>query len=160
MAAPARGGGVFSVQHIPGFRVIKSLWRGIPMEHVEVLAIVIGVALNASRSGRSRQGIGGMQAMMSVDFGRYLAMTLAAPKRGRPGRYHVALSAIGGAVEALMGPGQGAGRYLAVCGGRKEKDRDSAQKESEKPVQHASVSICSSVHPLPCVPGWLRFQLR
>jgi hypothetical protein len=121
MASTALGGGVLSVEHIAGFGVIKPLWRGVPVEHVEVFAVVIGVALDARRSRWARQRISRVQAVVALNLVGDLAMTLAAPERGRAGGDHVALGTVGGAVHTLMGARERAGGYLAVSEGREEE---------------------------------------
>jgi len=155
VATAASRGGVLAIEHITGLRVVKPLRRGVPMDHVEVLAVVIRMAFDACRAGRSGQRIGGVQAMVAVHFGGDLAMTLrAAERRGSRGD-GVALGAVGGAVEALMRPCQRTRRDLTVQHEREEKCGDSSPREPDKHIQNLSVSNCSRVHRLPCVPGWL-----
>ncbi len=114
VAAAAGGGGVLSVQNVAGLGVVESLRRGIPMDHIEVFAVVIGVALDAGLAGRAGQGIGGVQAVMAVDLGGDFAMALHAAKGRRPRRDGVALGTVGGPVKALMRLGEGARRNLAM----------------------------------------------
>src|ERR1035441_8900409 len=50
---------MLAVQYISGLCVVESRWRWIPVHHLEVLAVVVGVALDARRARRSRAREGG-----------------------------------------------------------------------------------------------------
>jgi hypothetical protein len=116
---------VLSVEHVSRFGMVKALRRRIPVEHIKVFAVVIGVAFHAGCSGGAGQGISGVQAVVTIDLGGYLAVALAAPKRCRAGGYRVALGTVRGAVQALVSPRERAGRYLGVGREREEEKGDS-----------------------------------
>ena len=80
VAIAASGGCVFPIQDIAGLGVVEALHRRVPVEHVEVFAVVVGVALYAGRAGRAGQRIGGMQAVVALHLGGNLAVTLGAPE--------------------------------------------------------------------------------
>ncbi len=54
VAGAAPDARVLAIKQVPGPGVVKTLWRGIPMQQREVLPIVVGVAFHASRPERSR----------------------------------------------------------------------------------------------------------
>ena len=50
VAGTAADAHVLAIEHISRFGVIESLWGWVPMEQVEVLTIVVGVAFYAGRT--------------------------------------------------------------------------------------------------------------
>jgi len=156
MAGTARNTGVFPIERVTGLRVIKAPRGRVPMEQVEVFPVVIGVAFDAGRSGRSGVGKCRMESLVPLQFVFDFAMAFQTVKSRRPGRDLVAFDAIGGPVEALMRPGKGSRRNLRTS--RTAEQHEDLQQETnsqsparrEKTVGHALAS-CSLV-PWP-VPG-------
>ena len=156
VAIAASCGCVLSIQDVAGLGVVESLRRGIPMEHVEVFAIVVRVALDACRAHGASHGVSGVQPVVTVNLSGNLTVALGAAEGCGARGDHVALGAVGGAIQALMRPRQRAGRDLAAHGDGEQECRDPSEQEAGKQVQFLSASICSGVHLLPCVPGWLQ----
>ena len=85
MAVAAACGGVLSVEHISGLGVVEPFARRRPVKHVEVFAVVIGMALDAGRALRPTVGIGGMKAFLKAKFEGNLLVALNAAKGRRFG---------------------------------------------------------------------------
>src|SRR5579871_1972717 len=138
MTLAALRGRVLSIKDVPGLGVIEALRRRIPMQHVEVFAVVIGMALDACSSGRACLRIGGVQATVRLQFVADLAVAFDAAETCRAGGDRVALRAVGRAVEAFVCLRQRARRNLGMSDRRKETCRDGKTRQSEGVKQELS----------------------
>ena len=129
MAGTTAHSHVFAIEDIAGLCVIESRRRRVPMDHVEAHAVVIRVALHASRSRRTRTWKRRVQSLVLLDLRSNLAMALQALERRCPRGNLVALDAVRVSTEALVGPGQRAGRDLCrrpralQCRGQQQQTR-------------------------------------
>lgn len=146
VAGAAGDRGVLPVQHIAGLAVVKALGSGVPMQHVEIFAVVVRVAFDAGSAGRSTLGERGVQTVVILDFRGDFGVALCAAKRGGTRGHGVALSAVGRAIEPLMGLGERAGRDL--CTHRYGSEEKTEQKERAKPTCELCRGMsCWSCHP-------------
>ena len=72
VALPAIDGRMFAVQHVARLRVIESLVGRLPVQQGEVLAVVVGVALDARLARPPRIRIGAVQAAVLLQLRRDL----------------------------------------------------------------------------------------
>lgn len=96
---------MLAIEHEACLRVIEGPGRGIPLNQREVLAIVVGVALDAGRGRRAGWHESGMQALALLHTRCNVAVALQAAEVWRTGRYRMALHTAGRPVHLLMGPG-------------------------------------------------------
>lgn len=133
MAGAAGGCCVFAVEKIARLAVVKASGRWIPMQHVEVFAVMVGVAFDAGRPWRAAQRKASVQAVVVLDFGRNFRVTFGAAKCCGASGNGMTLGAVGGATECLMGPGQRAGRNLRASRQRKNQ---AAQQSKGSEANH------------------------
>jgi len=107
VAGPAAYADVLAVERIPGLGVIETLRRGIPVDEGEILTVVIRMALDAGCPLWPFAGIGGVEALVLDQLGLDLLVAIDTAKGGRPGGYLVALYAVGGSLETVVGLGKG-----------------------------------------------------
>ena len=74
MAGTTTHSHVLAVENVSGLRVIKSRRRRVPMNHVEVHAVMIRVALHASRSRGTRTRKRRVQSLVLLDLRSDLPM--------------------------------------------------------------------------------------
>ena len=98
---------VLAVERISGLRVVEALWRGIPVNEGKALAVVVGMALDAGCAFGPFARIGCVEALVLDKLGLDLLMAIDTAKGGRPGGYLVALYAVGGSLETVVGLGKG-----------------------------------------------------
>lgn len=84
------------------------------MDHLEVHAVVIGMAFHAGRTRRPRPRKGCVQTLVLLNLCGDLSMALKAFKGGSSGGNLVALDAVGIAAQALMRSSQRARRDLRL----------------------------------------------
>ena len=132
VAGAAGDRGVLPVQHIAGLAVVKAPGSGVPVQHVEVFAVVVRVAFDAGCTRRATLWERGMQTTVVLDFIGDFGVALRAAKCGGTCGDRVALGAIGRAIEPLMGLGKRAGRDLRTDGDGGEDKTE--QKERAKPT--------------------------
>lgn len=94
---------VFAVERVACLRVVETRSCRIPMDHVEVHAIVVGMAFDACGSGRARTRKGRMQAFVLLQLHGNFTVALETAKGGSLGRNFMALRAVGIPAQALMG---------------------------------------------------------
>lgn len=104
----AANAGMLAIQREPCRRVIEPLRRRIPVDHLETHSIVVGVALDACRSQRSRSRKSGMQSGIALQFVSNFPVTVDALERWSTRRNLVALNAIRVSGQGLMRFCQGA----------------------------------------------------
>ena len=103
------------IQCVPGLRVVEAGRRRIPMHHLEVDAIVVGMTFDAGRTCRAGTRIRGVQAMVLQQFGGDLFVTFKASERRGARRYLVTFGTVRVSAQALMGSGERSRRYLAMA---------------------------------------------
>jgi hypothetical protein len=106
MTGPATHANVFAIQDKASLRVIEALGRWIPVDHLKINAVVIGVALYAGFALGSAARKRGMQSSVLLYFSGDFLMTLEAVKDWRFSRYRMALCAVCVAPQTLMRMGQ------------------------------------------------------
>jgi hypothetical protein len=137
---------VFAVEHKACRRVIESLWGRIPMHHLEVDAIVIGMAFDTCRAGRARSREGCMKAFVLLDLIRDFPMAIQAFERGRLNGNLVTLDAVPGSTQALMGFRKRSRRDLranSTCSRQKHSQCDQPA-ELRRPSPRFSASPCAA----------------
>jgi len=102
VAGAAAHAQMFAIEHITCRRVIESLRCWIPMHHLKVDAIVIGMALHASRAGRARSREACMKALVLLDLVLNLPVAIQTFEGGRLHRNLVTLDAVRSSTQALM----------------------------------------------------------
>ena len=130
---------VFPFEWIPSLIVIQGFFvRRIPVNHIKIRAVMIGMALRALLARGIRPGEGGMKAPFIgntiADFrvaSETLQLRLAAPEL-------VALGAVRRSTELLVRSGKWTGRNLRVSGKRiepcqngKKREKNSTPKEDD-----------------------------
>jgi hypothetical protein len=103
MARAAAHTGVFAFERIACLGVIETRGCRIPMDHVEVHAIMVRMAFDACGSSRARTRKGRMEAFVLLQFHGYFTVALETAKCRSLGRNFMALRAIGIPIQALMG---------------------------------------------------------
>lgn len=97
--------GVFAIEVVSSLGVIETTGSWIPMHHLKIGAVVIGVAFDArgawNRGARKR----GVQATVLLEFIRDFLVALSATEFWRSRGNRMTLCAIGSAIEALMSAG-------------------------------------------------------
>lgn len=68
VAIPATHAGMFALQHIACRCVIESLWRRIPMDHLEIHTVVVGVTFDAGSTSWTGSGKRRMKALVLLDL--------------------------------------------------------------------------------------------
>ena len=86
--------GVFAIEAIAGLGVIEAARSWIPMHHLKICTVVIGVALDASGARNWRARIGSVQAAVLLQFVGDFLVTFSAAEFRRSRRDRVAFSAI------------------------------------------------------------------
>ena len=92
--------------------VIKPLRSWIPMHHLEIDAVMIGMALHTSHAGRPRSRERCMKAFVLLDLILNFSMAIKTFKGGRLHGDLVTLDAVCGSAQALMRPCQRSRRDL------------------------------------------------
>ena len=125
---------MFAIERETGLGVVESPGCGIPVEHLEVFSVVIGVAFYACCAGRSGTRIGCVQPFVLLQLSGYFFVTLEAAESWGSGGNLMTLDAVRTAREALVRAGKWPRRYLSICcGGQEEGDdeRNCAEEGSE-----------------------------
>lgn len=78
MAGAASNAGVLAVKLEARLRVVKALWSWVPVKHLKVDAVVIGVALHTSRSSQPGARECCMQTTILLQLGSDLAVAIEA----------------------------------------------------------------------------------
>jgi len=142
---------MLAVKHVSGLGMIEPVWRGLPMQHVEVFTIMVRMALYAGPRLRKYE----VKSASILNLRGNLFVAFGAAKSGRSSGDRVTLRAIGGPVQALMGAGQRSRRNLRFEDSRGSKQRGPEQDEAEQIIQERSVSNSSSLHLcLACLVGF------
>jgi len=136
---------VLAVQDVSSFRMVEPLRCRIPPDHVEVKTIVVGMALHACRSRRTRPRESCMKAMVPLQLASNLFVAFEAFERGSPGRDFVTLRAIGIARETLVSARQGSRRNLSLHRPANDENKEK-QGRREPPGSHDPV-------PTACTPA-------
>lgn len=97
---------MLAIENKAGFGVVKTFGRGVPVQHVEIGAIVIGMTLDASRAGRSCTWKRGVQAAIVLQFRRDLSVALRAAIGWGARVELMALGALRFAAKTLVGFGE------------------------------------------------------
>jgi len=147
---------VLAIENVSRLQVIKSFGRGVPMDHLKVHTVVVGVAFDAGSTGRARSGKRGMKPPILLKFRRYFLVAFKAVKRWRMRGDLVALDAVRVAIEALVGFRQRSRRNLGMQRhGKNGKNDGQERAQSCGPgrgccLQRAQVS--ARAHPSdPCI---------
>lgn len=93
---------MFSVEDVTSRRMVESLGRRIPMNHLEIHSVVIGMAFDARCSRRCRSRKSGMQSGVMLQFASNFTVTFDAFERWSSRRNLVALNAIRVSAQRLM----------------------------------------------------------
>ena len=129
---------VLSIQTVSGLRVIESTRRRIPMHHLKISAVVIGVTFDASRSGHLRPWKRRMQSAILLKFSGNFLVAFQAAELGRSRRHGMALRTIGSSIKALMSPRQRAWRNLSCAESGEERcecTKESKTSSTKRDVQ-------------------------
>ena len=129
---------VLSIQTVSGLRVIESTRRRIPMHHLKISAVVIGVTFDASRSGHLRPWKRRMQSAILLKFSGDFLVAFQAAELGRSRRHGMALRTIGSSIKALMSPRQRAWRNLSCAESGEERcecTKESKTSSTKRDVQ-------------------------
>lgn len=73
---------MLSIERIAGFGVVETLRGWFPMNHLEVDAVVVGMAFNARSSGSASARECGMETCVSPDFAGDFGVAFEATKCG------------------------------------------------------------------------------
>lgn len=114
VAGAAANAGVLAVEHVPGLRVVESLGRGLPVNHLKLHSVVIRVAFDAGRARWSRARKGSMKPLVLLQFVRDLAMAFDAAEGRRFRRNFMTLDAASRSVQGLVRTGKRARRNLRI----------------------------------------------
>ena len=129
---------VLSLQLVARQPVIKLFLRSLPMDQVEVLAVVFQVATDAVFTiGIPHLKLGVIAVLCFQPF-RYFFMAIQALESRRAGAELVAGYALGGSGQTLMGFRKRAGGDLCACGKGEEEQRDNAGKKTTRPCESTS----------------------
>jgi hypothetical protein len=128
VALVAGDGGVTAFERVAGLAVVEGFAVGLPMDELEIRAVVFGMAFGALGPGDVRGEEGGMQAAVFREALANLGVALEAFEDARAAAEVVALGAVGGAGKRLVRPGKLTGRNLCARGkhtqgGGKQKNR-------------------------------------
>jgi len=102
MAGAAAYAYMFAIEHKTCRGVTESLRSRIPMHHLEVNAVVIGVALDTRCAGRARSRECRMKTFVLLNLVRNFPVTIQTFERGRLHGNLVALDAVRSSIQALM----------------------------------------------------------
>ena len=102
VAGPATHADMFAVQDIASRCVIESLGRRIPMNHLEIHSVVIGMAFDARCSRRCRSRKRRMKALVMLEFACNFPVAFKTFERWSSRRNLVALNAIRISAQPLM----------------------------------------------------------
>jgi len=100
------------------------------MDHLEIYAVVIGVALYAGGARRAGAGKGRVEAAILLQLAGDLTMTIEALERWFPRGNLVTLNAVGIAAQTLVRFCQRARRDLGRCAQGESDDRKSDQSRN------------------------------
>ena len=129
---------VLSLQLVARHTVIKLFLRSLPMDQVEILAVVFQVATDAVFAiGIPHLKLGVIAVLCFQPF-RYFFMAIQALESRRAGAELVAGYALGGSGQTLMGFRKRAGGDLCACGKGEEEQRDNAGKKTTRPCESTS----------------------
>src|SRR6267378_4495587 len=129
---------MLSFQLVARQPVIKLFLRRLPMDQVEVLAVVFQVATDAVFTiGIPHLKLSVIAVLCFQPF-RYLFMAIQALESRRAGTELVAAGALGGSGQTLMGFGKRAGGDLRACGKGEEEQHDQARKKTTRPRETTS----------------------
>jgi hypothetical protein len=121
----ATDSGVFAVEQKACCRVVETLGSRIPMNHLEVRAVVIGVAFYARLTRQAGVRKRCMQALALLNLRGNFPVTFGAAEGWRFGVALVALDAVCSSGQALMRSRQRAGRNLCIhTGGKGEEEKE------------------------------------
>ena len=150
MTAPATDPGVLPIQCVSRFGVVKALRRRIPVQQVELLTIVIGVALHARRAFRPFLGKGRVQPPLLMQFAGNFAMALKAAELRRPRGNLMALHAVCRAVQVLVRAGKWPRRDLCARwkAGKKHQSYSNSTACAPRPSSAAVLLFAWPVQPL------------
>ena len=132
VAGAATCPGVFAIEDVSGLRVVKSLRSRVPVNHLEVDAVVIGMAFYAGRSWGRGARESGMKASVLLDLGGNFLVTLETAKLRCPRRHRVTLDAIRIAIQALVHAGNRSRGYLRMGSPGKAKSKRDHRKYAER----------------------------
>ena len=138
---------MFSFKWIPSLVVIKGFFlRGIPVNHIKIRAVMIGMALRALLARGIRPREGGMQASFIgnaiADFrvaSQTLQLRFAAPEL-------VALGAVRRSAELLVRSGKRTGRNLCASGRRVETCQNGKNGEKNSTSNEDDGSCLNGLH--------------
>lgn len=115
VAGTAVNAGVFAIKVVAGLGVIEAARSRIPMHHLKIGAVVIGVAFDTCGARNRGARKGGVQAAILLEFVRDFLVAISATERRRSRGDRVTFGAVGAAVETLMGAGERTGRDLCMA---------------------------------------------
>lgn len=131
---------MLSVQRVPGLYMVEARWRRVPVHHLKVDAVVVGMTFRARRAGRTRTRIRGVQSAVLIEFCCDLFVTFKAPERRRSGRDRMTLRAVCISAQALMPSRQRPGRNLCIEG-RDKGEKVAEGKRASKDTLHEWTSF-------------------
>lgn len=135
VAGAAADADVLAVERISGLRVIEAFRCRIPVQKGEVLSVVIRVALNAGRAGRTRARESGVKPLVPLQLIRDLAMAFDTAKGRGSGGNFVTLDAIGRTIQVLVRPGKRSGGDLRMGQPKGYPDKADRKTPCKRPQQ-------------------------
>ena len=114
MALLTRQAGVLPLQNVAGLAVVKSLLRRLPMDKLEILSIMVGVAAGAIFIARQRIPNDGVESLVRGHSRGNVRVTLQTLQAFAAHGQSVANDALRGAIEGLMRSGKRAGGNLGA----------------------------------------------
>lgn len=132
VAGAAGHADMLAVKRIAGFRVIESLECRVPMNHLEIRAIMVGMTFHAGLARRGGSWKGGMQSPILHELGRDFLVAFEAAESRCPGGDLVALCAVGVAAQALVCTSKRARRDLPMQHWRREDQSQTDQPSNEE----------------------------
>ena len=114
VALLTRQAGVLPLQNVAGLAVVESLLRRLPMDKLEILSIMVGVAAGAIFIARQRIPNNGVESLMRGHSRGNVRVTLQTLQAFAAHGQSVANDALRGAIEGLMRSGKRAGGNLGA----------------------------------------------
>jgi hypothetical protein len=138
---------VLPIQGESGLGVIESLRRRIPVQHREILAVVVGMAFYASFTGSAFIRKSAVQPAMLLQLRGNLAVAFGTAERSLAHRLGMALGAVSRSLQIVMWTRQGSGGNL-----RMRRPRNSQQDQQDhgraglfhEPVEESIETGCRS----------------
>lgn len=143
VAGAAAYANVLTVDSISRLRVVKSFGSRIPVNHLEVNSVVIGVAFDAGGSFGCGTREACMEPLVLLNLHGNFLMALNTAKRGRPCGNLVALNAICVSIQVLVRACKGPRRNLRMSDHRQSKREGNHKCATNQPA--AALEITSHI---------------